>query len=248
MAHDVQGSNAVCRNYVLAHGSWHGGWCWAPVAERLEAAGHRVFAPSHTGMGDRAHLLSRSITIDTFVQDLVGLIEAEDLRDVVLVGHSFAGVPITGVADRIPGRIARLVYFDSIVLESGQTAFSIYPHDEVQARIAAAGEASGGLAVPVPDPLPPVWGLIPGTSEYEWARRHLTPHPLGSYTTALTLQHPIGNGLPCTYIYCAAPSNPVLENSRALAKAQAGWDWIEIAAPHDAHITHPDMMAGILLA
>src|SRR3546814_2256919 len=87
MVKPIQSNDDRSRNFVLAHGSWHGGWCWEPVAERLRAAGHRVFAPSYTGMGDRAHLISKAITIDTFVEDLVGLIEAEELWDVVLVGH-----------------------------------------------------------------------------------------------------------------------------------------------------------------
>ena len=235
------------RNYVLAHGSWHGGWCWGPVAERLRAAGHHVFTPSYTGMGDRAHLLSRDITIETFVQDLVGLIQAEDLWEVVLVGHSFGGVPITGVADRIPERIDHLVYFDSALLESGQSAFSNYPEDEARARIAAAEKATNGLSVPVPDPLPPVWGIAAGTPEYAWVASHLTPHPLGSYTTALNLRHPIGNGLPRSYIHCMSPSIPILESSRTLVRSRTGWNWIELAAPHEAHITHPDLLTDILL-
>ena len=241
-------SPSAGRTYVLAHGSWHGGWCWRPVADRLRAAGHRVFAPSYTGMGDRAHLLSRSITIDTFIEDLVQVIETEELQDVILVGHSFGGVPITGVADRIPERIGHLVYFDSIVLESGQDSFSNYPKEEAEARIAAAGKATDGLAVPVPDPLPPVWGIAQGTPEYEWAQRRLTPHPLGSYTTPLKLNHPIGNGLPRTYIHCTEPSHPVLESSRELVKSQSGWNWVEIAAPHEAHMTHPELLTEVLLA
>lgn len=235
------------RTFVLAHGSWHGGWCWAPVAERLRAQGHRVFAPSFTGMGDRAHLLSASITIDTFVEDLVQLLDAEDLHDVTLVGHSFGGVPVTGAADRVPQRIAQLVYFDAVVLESGRDSFSHYPREEAEARIAAARKATDGLAVPVPAPLPPVWGLKEGTPEYEWALPQLTPHPLGSYTSALTLHNPIGNGLPCTYIHCTAPSHPILESSRALVRSSGGWNWVEIEAPHEAHITHPDLLAQLLL-
>lgn len=235
------------RNYVLAHGSWHGGWCWRPVADRLRAAGHRVFAPSYTGMGDRSHLLSKSITIDTFIDDLIRVIESEELEDVVLVGHSFGGVPITGVADRIPERIGHLVYFDSVILESGKDSFSNYPKEEAEARIAAAGKATGGLAVPVPDPLPPVWGIARGTPGYEWARRQLTPHPLGSYTTPLNLNNPIGNGLPKTYIHCTEPSHPVLQSSRELVKSQAGWNWVGIAAPHEAHITHPELLTPVLL-
>src|SRR5690606_3295160 len=123
-----------------------GGWCWEPVAERLLAAGHRVYAPSYTGMGDRAHLLHKDITIHTFVDDLVQVIETNELDDVILVGHSFSGVPITGVAERIPERIGHLVYLDAVVLESGRHAFSNYPKDEADARIASAFKATDGLA------------------------------------------------------------------------------------------------------
>lgn len=240
-------SSPTARTFVLAHGSWHGGWCWAPVAARLRAHGHRVFTPSFTGMGERAQLLSPSITIDTFIDDLIQVITGEDLHDVVLVGHSFAGVPITGVADRLPERLAGLVYFDSVVLESGRDSFSHYPPQEARARVEAAQRATGGLAVPVPDPLPAAWGLEPGSPEHEWVVAHLTPHPLGSYTTPLNPQHPIGNGLPCTYIHCTAPSLPLLESSRVLVRALGGWNWVELAAPHEAHITHPDMLADVLL-
>ena len=135
------------------------------MAERLAAAGHRVYAPSYTGMGDRAHLLSRSITIDTFVEDLVQVIQTEELNDVILVGHSFGGIPITGVADRIPERLAHLVYFDAIVLQSGQNAFSVYPQADADARIAAASKATDGLAVPIPDPIPAAWGFKEGSAD-----------------------------------------------------------------------------------
>ena len=234
------------RVYVLAHGSWHGGWCWRPVADRLQAEGHRVFTPSYTGMGDRAHLLSKDITIDTFVEDLIQVIQTEELHDVVLVGHSFGGAPITGVADRIPERLAHLVYFDAVVLESGESSFSNYPKEEAQARIAAA-QATAGLAVSVPDPLPAVWGLVEGTPEFDWVRRRLTPHPLGSYTTPLNLHHPIGNGVPCTYLHCTQPSHPLLETSCQRVKSLTGWNWVDIAAPHEAQITHPDLVSEILL-
>lgn len=237
----------AAKTYVLAHGSWHGGWCWRPVAERLRAQGHRVFAPSFTGMGDRAHLLARNITIDTFVEDLVQVIETEELENVILVGHSFGGIPISGVADRIPQRIAHLVYFDSIVLQSGQNAFSVYPKADADGRIAAASKATDGLAVPIPDPLPGAWGLKDGTPEQAWVKRRLTPHPLASYTTPLTLRHAVGNGRPRTYIHCTEPELAVLEASRQWVKSQSGWNWIDLAAPHEAHITHPDAFARLLL-
>lgn len=235
------------RNYVLAHGSWHGGWCWQPVADRLRAAGHRVFTPSFTGMGDRAHLLSESITLDTFIEDLVQLILAEELDKVVLVGHSFAGVPISGVADRIPERLAHLVYFDAVVLENGKHSFSNYPPAEAEKRITAAALSTGGLAVPAPDPLPAAWGLKPGTPEYEWVQRRLTPHPLRTYTSPLQLRNPIGNGVPGTYIYCREPRLSLLEGSRKVVKSQTCWNWLEIDVGHEAHITHPALIAEILL-
>ncbi len=235
------------RNYVLAHGSFHGGWCWRPVADRLRKEGHQVHTPSHTGMGDRAHLLSKDITIDTFVDDLIQVIETEELQDVILVGHSFGGVPITGVAERIPERLRHLVYFDAVVLESGQDAFSNYPKEEAEARIAGAAKATDGLAVPAPVKLPPVWGISKDMPEYDWILRRLTPHPLRSYTTPLRLANPIGNGVARTYLHCTKPSHSLLNSSRELVKSLHDWDWIELAAPHEAHITHPDLLTDVLL-
>src|SRR5574341_2159438 len=92
------------RSYVLVHGAWHGGWCWRRVSDRLVAAGHRVFTPSLTGLGDRRHLLTRETSLDTHIRDIIGLIEAEKLNEVILVGHSYGGIVITGVAAQIPGR------------------------------------------------------------------------------------------------------------------------------------------------
>jgi pimeloyl-ACP methyl ester carboxylesterase len=236
------------KTFVLAHGSCHGGWCWKRVADRLRGKGHTVYTPSYTGMGDRVHLLRKEITIETFVEDLVQVIQSDELTQVVLVGHSFGGIPITGVADRLPDRLAHLVYLDSVVLESGKHAFSVYPPAEAEARIKAAEQATNGLAVPVPQQLPAVWGLgKEGDPDYDWVRRRLSPHPLHSYTTALTLRAPVGNNLPRTYVHCTQPSHPALEESRRLVRSWAGWQWVDLAAPHDAMITHPDAVVDLLL-
>ena len=237
------------KTFVLAHGSWHGGWCWKKVADRLRAKGHAVYAPSYTGMGDRAHLLSKDITINTFAEDLVQVIQSEELSNVILVGHSFGGVPISGAADRVPEKIARLVYLDSVLVESGRSAFSYYPPAEAEARIKAAEKATNGVAVPVPQQLPAVWGLgKEGDPDYDWARRRLSPHPLQTYTTALTFKGPVGNNLPRTYIHSTQPSHPVLEDSRKLVRSWSGWKWVDLAAPHDSMITHPEAVVELLLA
>src|SRR5947208_2776826 len=107
------------KTYVLLHGAFHGAWCWRDVADRLRAAGHRVTTPTQTGLGERRHLLSAQITLDTFVEDLVEHLESEELEAAILVGHSFGGNAISGAADRVPGRIRHLVYLDAMILEDG---------------------------------------------------------------------------------------------------------------------------------
>jgi pimeloyl-ACP methyl ester carboxylesterase len=237
----------LARTYVLVHGSWHGAWAWARVADQLRALGHRVFCPTFTGMGDRAHLMSKDITMDVLVQDIVGTIETEELEDVILVGHSLGGVPTSGAADRIPERLRHLVYLDSIVLESGQSAFSTYPPEEVEARTQAAERANGGLAVPNPAKLPVAWGLQEGTPDYDWVTRRLTPTPLRIYTTALHLEQPVGAGLPRTYVRCVAPKNPVIDASAELVRGWSGWRWIDLPGPHEVMITDPKTVSALLL-
>ena len=133
------------KTYVLVHGAWHGGWCWRPVADALRAQGHRVFTPTQTGLGERRHLLSRDITLDVFVDDIANLMEAEELRDAILVGHSFGGIAISGVADRMPEAVRHLVFLDSIVLQPGQSPFGILPAEVVAARRKLIAERAAAL-------------------------------------------------------------------------------------------------------
>src|SRR5947209_17490274 len=107
-------------SFVLVHGAWHGSWCWKRVRKALQAAGHEVFTPTLTGLGERSHLLSRDVNLETHIQDVVNLIKWEELTDIVLCGHSYGGCVISGVADRIPARIRALVYVDAFVLENGE--------------------------------------------------------------------------------------------------------------------------------
>src|SRR5690606_11511219 len=132
--------------FVLVHGAWHGGWCWSRVAERLRDSGHIVYTPTLTGLGERSHLLSHEITLQTFVNDVVNVLVWEDLNEVILVGHSFAGLVITGVADVVPERLNRLVYLDAFILESGVSTFDTLPA-QVVAKMEAAAQLVPG-AVP----------------------------------------------------------------------------------------------------
>jgi pimeloyl-ACP methyl ester carboxylesterase len=241
------GAHAKTRSqtFVLVHGAWHGGWCWVRVAERLRSAGHRVFTPTQTGLGERRHLLSKDITLDTFVADIVNVIEVEELSNVILVGHSFGGNAISGVADMMPARIKHLVYLDALIVEGGKSPSDVVPPDIVAARKKAAEESSGGLTMPVP--APSAFGIA-NPSDIEWMKRRLTPHPISTYESPLNIKGPVGNNLPRTYIVCTKPLSESLEPSRQRVKSQPGWQWLEIAAGHDAMVTAPEELTRMLIA
>lgn len=127
-------AQAATRTFVLVAGAFSSGWIWTRVAHKLHSAGHTVYAPSNTGVAERAHLLSASITLDTFVKDIAGIVEAEELFDVVLVGHSFGGIPISGAAEVVASRIKHLIYLDALVVQPGKSAFDGLPAEVVAAR------------------------------------------------------------------------------------------------------------------
>jgi len=231
--------------YVLVHGAFHGGWCWRPVAERLRQAGAAVFAPTCTGLGERAHLLTPAVTHRTFVDDVAGVIEAEELDNVILVGHSFGGVVISGVAERLPARIRHLVYLDSVIPRDGQAPIDRLPADVKAARIRAAQESSGGLSIPVPPA--ESFGIGPGALR-DWVARRLTPQPLAAYTETVRFRTPIGNGRPRTYVFCNQPIYDPVRPTYEWVRSQPDWPTVELAAGHDAMVTEPDSVAELLLS
>jgi pimeloyl-ACP methyl ester carboxylesterase len=237
-------AQTTAQTFVLVHGAWHGGWCWSRVADRLRTAGHQVFTPTQTGLGERKHLLSKDITLDTFIKDIVNVIEAEELSNVILVGHSFGGLAISGTADVMPDRIRHLVYLDSLMVEGGKSPFDSLPPDIVAARRKAAEETSGGLSLPAP---PPSAFGVSDAKDTDWVKRRLTPHPLGTYTSTLNIKGPVGNNLPRTYIHCTTPSYAALQGSRNWVKAQQGWRWAEIATGHDAMMMAPEELTRMLI-
>lgn len=232
------------RLFVLLHGAFHGGWCWARVAAALRTAGHRVFTPTQTGLGERRHLLSPAVTLETFIADLVNMLDTEELTEVVLVGHSFAGPVITAAADRVPERIRHLVYLDSTMLENGEAPFDLLPPAVVAERTRLAQESTGGLAIPAP---PPHAFGVPDGPEAAWVARRLTPHPFATFTDRLRLANPPGNTLPRTYICCTEPLYGPLELARRRVKGKPGWTWREIPTGHDAMVTEPLALARMLL-
>jgi len=241
----AQAAEGPARTFVLVHGAWHGGWCWVRVAGRLRALGHTVYTPTQTGLGERRHLLSKDITLDIFTQDIVNLIEAEELSEVILVGHSFGGLGISGVADLMPDRIRRLVYLDSLIVEGGKSPLSAFPPEIAAARKKLAEETSRGVSLP--PPAPSAFG-VSDPKDAEWLKRRLTPHPFGTYLSPLNIKGPAGNGLPRTYLACTNPIYAALEGVRQWVKTQQGWTWREIPTGHNAMVIEPEVLTRMLVA
>jgi len=231
------------KTFVLLHGAWHGGWCWERVAGPLRDRGHRVTTPTQTGLGERAHLMSPDIDLAVFTADLVNHLLREDLTEVVLVGHSFGGNAISGAAEEVPGRIARLVYLDALVPASGRTPFDDYPAEVAAQRIRQAEESSGGLSIPSP---PAAAFAVTDPADAAWLEARLTPHPLHTFTTSQTFRDEPGNGLPVEYILC---NDPVYLGPLVGVRARVGslgWPVTEIATGHDAMVTAPGALIDIL--
>lgn len=228
--------------FVLVHGAWHGGWCWRRVARLLREAGHEVFTPTLTGFGERAHLLGAEIGPDTLVQDVVGVLDSEELTDVVLVGHSFGALVALAVAERAADRVGRVVLLDGLVVEPGETAFDGLPPASAAARKAAA-EASGDIAFP--PPAGAAFGLA-DPEDIAWVDRRLTPHPLRTYADPFPRRAPLGGGRPVTYVACTDPAYPAVHSAHAIVRRE-GWEFRELAAGHDAMISAPEATAALLL-
>jgi pimeloyl-ACP methyl ester carboxylesterase len=219
--------------FVLVHGAWLGGWCWKKVTPLLRAAGHEVFAPTLTGMGERSHLFSSEVGLDTHVEDIVAVLEYEDLTDVILVGHSYAGMVIAGVAQRVAHRLAELVYLDSFLPETGKSVddYLPAPHPSVDGRV---------------KPLDPrtTFG-VSREPDIAWMAPRLRDHPARADSQPVDLSRTVT--LRQTYIQCSNKI-PCFVESAERAKRQ-GFRFFELmSANHCPMVTQPDELVRILRA
>jgi len=233
--------------FVLVQGGWVGGWYWQKLIPFLEAAGHEVYAPTLTGLAERASELSPDIGLDTHIQDIVGLLEEKNLQGVILVGHSYGGMVITGVVDRVPERIAHLVYLDTFVPRDGESMSHISPIVIWLLRRQARTHGDGWRVNPP--------GTLDVTKEPDrsWVRSKVTPHPLKTFEQPLHLKNPaIVSAKPRTHINCTGGGffrslMRRLLARRALPPTEAGWRLRQLPTAHCAMIHMPRELADLLL-
>jgi pimeloyl-ACP methyl ester carboxylesterase len=237
--------------FVLVHPAWLGGWCWRKVTPLLRARRHEVFTPTLTALGERSHLANRDVGLATHIQDVVNVLEYEDLSRVILVANSSGGMVITGVADRVPERITRLVYVDAFVPEDGQSLLDIIPPERRPAMEALVRtEGQGWLLPRFAQPpwekfLPEAWSITE-KSDLDWVLPRLRPTPFGHFQEPVRLANRSAATVPRTYIRCRWP-NASFDRYADIARKAAGWRCRELATPHLPYVTHPRELVALLL-
>ena len=228
--------------YVLVHGAWHGGWCWKKVTPLLRAAGHDVYTPTLTGLGERAHLLTPAVDLEIHTRDVLGVLAYEDLSGVVLVGHSYGGMVITAVAGRAAERLAHLVYLDAFIPADGERLLDLML-PERRATFLEQVRASGEGWQISPQPLE-VFGVTDET-DLRWAGSKVGPHPLRIFEQPMRIDKPPAASVLRTYIWCSG--FPGFARFAERTRTDPGWRYRELATGHDAMITAPRDVAGLLL-
>jgi pimeloyl-ACP methyl ester carboxylesterase len=242
----AQPKAAKAATFVLVHGAWHGGWCWRRMTPFLSAAGHTVFTPTMTGLGERRHLANLKIDLDTHTTDILNVLEWEELEDVVLVGHSYAGYIITQVAERAkPGQVKRLIYLDAVVPTHGKSFTDGFPAERIRETEANLIDGYG-----MPIGTPEFLGIAPDDIETrEWLARRLVPHPWGTMLQPANFPANKAAALPRTYIRCTgAFTDEQLAQRDASLMNDERWEYLRLQTGHNAMMTAPQETAAILLS
>ena len=223
--------------FVVAHGAWSAGWAWKKMHPLLHEAGHDLLTPTYTGLGERAHLANPSIDLETHIDDILNVLTFEDMRDVVLIGHSYGGMVATGVADRARKRIAQVVYLDAFAPKDGESLFGLQP-PAMQTSLRDATRRADGWRIP-PTAMPP----DTPEADVAWATPRRVPQPIKCFEQKIRLGADLT--VPRSYIYCrrSGPGDVFRQfGDRALKE---GWRYFDIDASHNPHITAPDALLAL---
>jgi len=225
--------------FLVCHGAWSAGWAWKKMHPLMAARGHRLVTPTCTGLGERAHLANPSIDLETHIQDILNVIKYEDLREIVLIGHSYGGMVATGVADRARDRVAQLIYLDAFVPDDGQSLFDL--NEPARPHMQELAKAGDGWRVP-PNPTPP----DTPQADVEWLTARRVDMPIKCFLMPLKL-HGGKPALPRSYIYATriTPADTFAPFARR-ARAEQGWNYYEIDASHSPHVTAPEALMKLL--
>ncbi len=230
--------------FVFVHGAWQGGWCWVRVARLLRQQGHEVYTPTLTGLGERAHLLSEKINLDTHIQDVLGVLQSEELDNIVLCGHSYGGMVITGVADGAADRIRSLVYLDALVPADGQNLLDVLPSEIATSLVESAVASSTGDRVP-PAPAE-AFGV--NAEDRAWVDRRCVDHPLKTFQQPIQLKDQWKEVPRRVYIYATGWNPGVGATFFERAEQQEGWDAFSVRCGHDVMVDMPDELTNILIS
>lgn len=237
-------SNPENAPLVLVHGGRHGGWAWRDVAVRLRRLGHAVYTPTLTGLGERAHLLRPDIGLDTHIDDIVGVFDFEDLRDAVLVAHSYGGMPVAGAMERIAERVRSVVWLDAHMPKAGESVFDLIGPERAERMMAMAAADGQGWFIPTSDAR--WWGLT-DLDQIAWVNAKITPQPIRTYTDQVGATERAWTH-PGTAIECNPSRLPELERARQLArsKSDAHFHHRILDACHEPMITHPEELTRLI--
>lgn len=230
--------------FVLVHGAWQGGWCWKRVTSLLRQSGHEVFTPTMTGLGERAHLMDAKVDLDMHVQDILGVLQCEELPDIVLCGHSYGGMVITGVADKAPEQIRSLVYLDALVPADGQTVLDLLPAEAASSHRENARTRGAGLRV---EPIP-AEAFAVNAQDRAWVDRQSVDHPLKTFEQPIRLEGKWKQVPRHVYVYATGWSPGIGRPFFEKAQQTAGWQAISLASGHYVMIDRPQDLTELLLA
>jgi len=234
-------AQTAAKTFVLVHGGWHGGWCWRRVADLLEKNGHKVFAPTMTGLGERSHLLDAKINLATHVTDIVNVIKWEGLSEIVLVGHSYGGVIISGVAEQVREAIGSIVFLDAFVPESGDSVAD-KASQPVREAIAALVQKGDSAMKPVPAAVFRV-----NEKDRAWVDDKCTLHPIATLTEKINVTGAHERITKKAYIRAKGYPSIPFDGAQAKVAANPAWRVYELPCGHDAMVDMPDRLTEILL-